>query len=138
MQGLEKILEEMRGVKDGNRKEKLYAKYPPNGKDQEVLNAYSQGYEDGTDNFYNAVLDIIRKYMTGGKERWRTREIELKPCPFCGGEAVIHVDDGVCVVCRKCNSRTISLVDGISQGKPNGGAIYSVVEKWNKRITSND
>ena len=64
MQELEKILEEMRGIKDGNRKEKLYAKYPPNGKDQEVLNAYSQGYEDGTDNFYNAVVDIIRKHMT--------------------------------------------------------------------------
>lgn len=63
MQGLEKILKEMRKIKDGNRKEKLYAKYPPNGKDQEVLNAYSQGYEDGTDNFYNAVVDIIRKHM---------------------------------------------------------------------------
>ena len=63
MQELEKILEEMRQIKDGNRKENLYAKYPPNGKDQEVLNAYSQGYEDGTDNFYNAVVYIIRKHM---------------------------------------------------------------------------
>ena len=63
MQELEKILEEMRQIKDGNRKENLYAKYPPNGKDQEVLNAYSQGYEDGTDNLYNAVVHIIRKYM---------------------------------------------------------------------------
>lgn len=63
MKELEKILEEMRQIKDGNRKENLYAKYPPNGKDQEVLNAYSQGYEDGTDNFYNAVVYIIRKYM---------------------------------------------------------------------------
>ena len=66
MQELEKILEEMREIKDGNRKEKLYAKYPPNSKDQKVLNAYSQGYEDGTDNFYNAVVDIIRKYMNDG------------------------------------------------------------------------
>lgn len=66
MKGLEKILEEMRGIKDGNRKENLYAKYPPNSKDREVLNAYSQGYEDGTDNFYNAVVDIIRKYMNDG------------------------------------------------------------------------
>lgn len=66
MQELEKILEEMRGIKDGNRKEKLYAKYPPNSKDQEVLNAYSQGYEDETDNFYNAVVDIIRKHMNDG------------------------------------------------------------------------
>ena len=66
MQELEKILEEMRQIKDGNRKENLYAKYPPNGKDQEVLNAYSQGYEDGTDNFYNAVVYIIRNHMNDG------------------------------------------------------------------------
>lgn len=66
MQKLEKILEEMKRIKDGNRKENLYAKYPPSSKDQEVLNAYSQGYEDGTDNFYNAVVDIIRKHMNDG------------------------------------------------------------------------
>lgn len=66
MEILEKILEEIKRIKDGNRKEKLYAKYPPNSKDQEVLNAYSQGYEDGTDNFYNAVEEIIRKHMNDG------------------------------------------------------------------------
>ena len=66
MQELEKILEELKRIKDGNRKEKLYAKYPPNSKDQEVLNAYSQGYEDGTDNFYNAAAEIIRKHMNAG------------------------------------------------------------------------
>ena len=64
MQELEKILEEMNKIKDGNRKEKIYAKYPPNGKDQEILNAYSQGYEDGTDNFYNAIMEKIRECMT--------------------------------------------------------------------------
>lgn len=66
MQELEKILEKMKEIKDGNRKEKLYAKYPPNSKNQEVLNAYSQGYEDGTDNFYNAIVDNIRKHMNDG------------------------------------------------------------------------
>ena len=66
MQELDKILEEIKRIKDGNRKEKLYTKYPPNSKDQEVLNAYSQGYEDGTDNFYNAVEEIIRKHMNDG------------------------------------------------------------------------
>ena len=66
MQDLEKILEEMRGIKDGNRKEDLYAKYPPNSKNQGILNAYSQGYEDGTDNFYNATVEIIRKRMNDG------------------------------------------------------------------------
>ena len=66
MQELEKILEKLKRIKDGNRKEKLYAKYPPNSKDQEVLNAYSQGYEDGTDNFYNAAAQIIRNHMNDG------------------------------------------------------------------------
>ena len=66
MQELEKILEEMKKIKNGNRKEKLYAKYPPNSKEQKALNAYSQGYEDGTDNFYNAMVDIIRKRMNDG------------------------------------------------------------------------
>lgn len=68
MQELEKILDEMKKIKDGNRKEKLYAKYPPNSEDQKVLNAYSQGYEDGTDNFYNAVTDIIRKHLSRENE----------------------------------------------------------------------
>lgn len=66
MQELQKILEELKRIKDGNRKEKLYAKYPPNSKDQEVLNAYSQGYEDGTDNFYNAAAEIIHDHMNDG------------------------------------------------------------------------
>lgn len=39
------------------------------------------------------------------------------------GEAVIHVGEGVCVICRECGCRTISFVDGNSQGKPCGDAI---------------
>lgn len=60
MNVLEKILEEMNKIKDGNRKEKLYAKYPAKNKRQEILNIYSQGYEDGTDNFYNAIVPLVR------------------------------------------------------------------------------
>lgn len=60
MNVLEKILEEMNKIKDGNRKEKLYAKYPEKNKRQEILNIYSQGYEDGTDNFYNAIVPLVR------------------------------------------------------------------------------
>ncbi len=65
-------------------------------------------------------------------------EIKLKPCPFCGGQAVIHVGDGVCVICKECGCRTISLIDGNSQGKPCGGAIYRVIEKWNRRAGEQD
>ena len=60
--------------------------------------------------------------------------VELKPCPCCGGKAVLHVEDGVCVICQDCGLRTISLIDGCSQGKPRGGAVARVIEKWNKRI----
>ena len=90
MQELEKILEELKRIKDGNRKEKLYAKYPPNSKDQEVLNAYSQGYEDGTDNFYNAAVGIIRKHMNDG---WIPVE-ERMPEVFGKYWATIRYDDG--------------------------------------------
>lgn len=59
--------------------------------------------------------------------------IELEKCPFCGGEAVVHIEDGVRVVCTKCGATSKCLVDGYSQGKPTGGALKSVVEAWNKR-----
>lgn len=56
-----KLLKKMREIKDGCRKEKLGAKYPPGSKKQETLNAYYSGYEDGTDNFYNALAYFMLK-----------------------------------------------------------------------------
>lgn len=32
---------------------------------------------------------------------------DLKPCPFCGGEARLFVGDGVRVICSKCYVGTI-------------------------------
>ena len=78
MQELEKILEEMKKIKDGNRKENLYAKYPPKDEQGKSLNGYSQGYEDGTDNFYNVMVDIIRKHMNDG---WIPVEERLPEVP---------------------------------------------------------
>ena len=54
-----KVLKKMLEIKNGNRKENLYAKYPPKDAKQEKLNCYSQGYEDGTDNFYNGLKGIL-------------------------------------------------------------------------------
>lgn len=54
-----KVLKKMLEIKNGNRKENLYAKYPPKDTNQEKLNCYSQGYEDGTDNFYNGLKGIL-------------------------------------------------------------------------------
>lgn len=57
----------------------------------------------------------------------------LKLCPFCGGKAVVHVNDGVRVVCTKCGTSTRCLVDGYSEGVPTGRAVDSVVKAWNRR-----
>ena len=54
------ILKVMDEVKEGNRKEKLYAKYPAETEEQKTLNSYSAGYEDGTDNFYNALKRFVK------------------------------------------------------------------------------
>ncbi len=51
-----KLQKYIKEIKDGNQKEKLYANYEqPISKKQQALNSYSQGYEDGTDNMYNAL-----------------------------------------------------------------------------------
>ena len=54
-----KVLGYMKSVKDRNRKENLYAKYPPETEKQKALNNYSQGFEDGTDNLYNATESFL-------------------------------------------------------------------------------
>lgn len=98
MNVLEKILEEMKKIKDGNRKEKLYAKYPAKNKRQEILNIYSQGYEDGTDNFYNAMDSFIRSRMddandTNVSSNWIAAEERLPEEDSFG--YIISCPDGI-------------------------------------------
>lgn len=61
---------------------------------------------------------------------------DLKPCPFCGGKAVLHVSkgDGVFAVCTKCQSRTVGACDTIVDGEYAEGAAALVVKFWNKRV----
>ena len=50
-------------------------------------------------------------------------EIKLKPCPFCGGEAVLDVYKGTGLVsCKSCTLVT-----------KNGDDVLSAVEAWNHR-----
>lgn len=58
---------------------------------------------------------------------------ELEPCPFCGGEAVLHVNDGVRVICKNCECRTKTLYDYHSNDTYGGNAVKSVIKEWNKR-----
>lgn len=63
----------------------------------------------------------------------------LKPCPFCGGKAVLYVKSGVQVVCMSCGIGTSIKVDavfqkGMSQERIVTDSVDSVIEEWNRRV----
>lgn len=74
---------------------------------------------------------------------------ELKPCPFCKGEAETHfqplyTEDGVCIRCTNCGARSRFLVfDCVyeqyhGEAKvyiPKERAIKDVIDLWNRRAT---
>ena len=67
---------------------------------------------------------------------------ELKPCPFCGGEAEcyrtvvkvgLHYTDAVFVRCKNCEARTGNvLFDG--RKHPNGEEYAEAEAAWNRRV----
>jgi Lar family restriction alleviation protein len=61
---------------------------------------------------------------------------QLKPCPFCGGEAVTMVEDGVRVICLNCGCQTKSLMDIIFGGEKQGDAVQRSVDTWNQRVNT--
>ena len=64
---------------------------------------------------------------------------ELKSCPFCGGEAVLYVDNGgVRVICEKCYCQTNIQCDSFVGSGISSGSIKRVVEKWNRRAAVNE
>ncbi len=59
-------------------------------------------------------------------------ELELKPCPFCGGEALLiqsDIDGMSYVTCNRCLCKTAD-VYYYAVDCPNEKA----AEKWNKRV----
>lgn len=64
---------------------------------------------------------------------------ELKPCPFCGGNARLFVGGGVRVLCTKCKASSMVLQDREVLDLDRAGA-YGVVEyvinAWNTRVSN--
>lgn len=71
---------------------------------------------------------------------------ELKPCPFCGGEAEFYRTpiltkkqwvDSVTVKCPTCEARTARvLYDAMKHG--DGGEYVEAATAWNRRATDGD
>lgn len=63
----------------------------------------------------------------------KTSEIELKPCPFCGGRAVFQDNNSCCsyVYCKKCGAtgETVNVSKKFSSDE-------KAAEKWNRRINN--
>ena len=100
------LIRYMKEIKDENRASNIYAKYPPKDNKQEKLNCYSQGYEDGTDNFYNVMVDIIRKHMNDKSETYAFdfANTEAFDCP-CGRHYVHLAIPPKLEFCEKCKEK---------------------------------
>ena len=65
----------------------------------------------------------------------------LKPCPFCGGKAVLFVENGVQVICLSCGVRTSSKTDMIyqkraSQESTATSSVEQAIEEWTRRVSN--
>ncbi|MCD7802029.1 MAG: Lar family restriction alleviation protein [Clostridiales bacterium] len=82
-------------------------------------------WSDGWDKAIDEAIDLLGQMPA-------VEPLHLKPCPFCGGRASLHVsEEGVAVVCKGCYVSTIRRLDAWSHDGL--GAIQRSVEAWNAR-----
>jgi hypothetical protein len=62
------------------------------------------------------------------------KNIELRPCPFCGGEAILVKNDFACSVrCTKCGAETRDAETCMGLYTTYYAIINEAAELWNKR-----
>ena len=71
------------------------------------------------------------------------QEVELKPCPFCGGKAVVkattkrRIGFTIWCECNKCYARTDGYIPNIEKEDTSLASIEEcknkAIERWNRR-----
>ena len=71
------------------------------------------------------------------------QEIELKPCPFCGGKAVVkattkRIGFAIWCECSECNAKTVGYYPNIEKEDDSLANIENcknrAIELWNRRV----
>lgn len=60
-------------------------------------------------------------------------DFNLKPCPFCGGKAVLAVDNGFRVLCSKCGAQTEKRFDSYNGLTDVSCVVLEAIDAWNRR-----
>ena len=56
---------------------------------------------------------------------------QLKPCPFCGGEAKLYTDPWSTVMCHKCKAMSAYFLH-----KADYCSVDKAIEAWNRRVNN--
>ena len=69
----------------------------------------------------------------GGLKGVDMQEVELKPCPFCGGTIKLDEDDFYMFCCDKCGAG-ITFAKELEDGTATDCTKEESIEKWNRRV----
>jgi len=97
----------------------------------ELIDAYGNGFRDGKQSC-TAGEDLLVYKVPKVDPNTLTLHYEFKPCPFCGGEPVLHISSCEYFLCIGCVSCECWIEHGI-EGKLAVEILQDLSDRWNKR-----